>query len=172
MFAGGLVGSRGSIFAFEGDPENAERIEAHARRNNLGQIQTLSCAVWSSTGQLSFERASAESSRNQGSVAVASEGTIQNLIVVDSITLDNFAQQHLPPSLIKIDVEGAEAEVLRGSEQIFSRSRPVVICEVHHKEAEVDVCGWLSQRGYSLEWLGETVRFPRHLLGMPLDASG
>jgi FkbM family methyltransferase len=166
IFASELVGSTGAVFAFEADPENAKRIEDHVRRNSLGQIQVFSCAVWSSPGQLSFERASAQSSRNQGSV-VATSGQAKDVIVVQSISLDNFAHEHLPPTLIKIDVEGAEAEVLRGCEQIFSRSHPVLICEVHHRDAEEQVCPWLSQRGYSLEWLAGAAGYPRQLLAMP-----
>jgi FkbM family methyltransferase len=167
MFASKLVGSAGAIFAFEADPENAKRIERRVRRNNLGQIYVLSCAVWSSNGQLSFERASAGSSRNQGGVAATSARTKQDVIVVESTSLDNFANKHLPPALIKIDVEGAEAEGLRGCDRIFARSHPTVICEVHHRQAEADVRAWLSQRGYSLEWLAGSAKFPRHLLAVP-----
>jgi hypothetical protein len=62
--------------------------------------------------------------------------------------------------------------VLRGAEQIFSRSHPVVICEVHHRQAEEEVCRWLSDRGYFFEWLDGAAKFPRHLLARPiLDAS-
>jgi FkbM family methyltransferase len=140
IFAGELVGPTGRVFAFEADPENAKRIETHVQRNDLAQIQVFSCAAWSSSGKLSFERASAHSSRNQGSVSKAPAQTGQDTIVVESIRLDDFAQQHvLPPTLIKIDVEGGEADVLLGCEQIFSRSHPVLICEVHHKQAEEDV---------------------------------
>jgi FkbM family methyltransferase len=167
MFASELVGSTGAIFAFEADPKNAERIETHVQRNNLRQIQVFSCAVWSSDGQLTFERASAGSSRNQGSVAATSTRATDEIIVIESISLDNFADGHLPPTLIKIDVEGAEAEVLRGCDRIFARSHPTVICEVHHRQAEGHVRAWLSQRGYSLEWLARSTKFPRHLLALP-----
>jgi len=161
------LGSAGTIFAFEADPENAERIKAHAQRNNLTQMQVFSSVVWSSDGQLSFEHASAESSRNQGSVAPTSDRAKQDAIVVESISLDNFANGHLAPTLIKIDVEGAEAEVLCGCDRIFASSHPTVICEVHHRQAEVHVRAWLSQRGYSLEWLTSSTEFPRHLLATP-----
>ena len=167
MFASELIGPAGTIFAFEADPENAERIKRHAQRNNLSHIQVFSCGVWSSDGQVSFERASAGSSRNQGRVAATSTGTKQDAIVVQSISLDNFANGHLAPTLIKIDVEGAEAEVLRGCDRVFARSHPTVICEVHHRQAEVHVRAWLSQRGYSLEWLTASTEFPRHLLATP-----
>ena len=167
MFASELVGSAGTIFAFEADPENAERIKTHAQRNDLSQIQVFSCVVWSSNGQLSFERASAQSSRNQGSVAPMSDRIKKDTIVVEAISLDNFASGHLAPTLIKIDVEGAEVDVLRGCDRILAQSHPTVICEVHHSQAELHVRAWLSQRGYSLEWLTASTEFPRHLLATP-----
>ena len=107
IFASELVGSAGTIFGFEADPENAV---PYAQRNDLSQIQVFSCVVWSSNGQLSFERASAESSRNQGSVAPTSDLTKKDIIVVEAISLDNFSKRHLAPTLIKIDVEGAEVD--------------------------------------------------------------
>jgi FkbM family methyltransferase len=167
MFANELVGSTGCVFAFEADPENAERIKTHARRNNLARLQVISCAVWSCARQLQFERASLLSSRNQGSVRSESTESKENTLTVESISLDNFVYLHPPPTVIKIDVEGAEAEVLRGSEQILSRSRPVLICEVHHKQAEEAVTAWLRQQSYSFEWLEASAAFPRHLLARP-----
>ena len=35
-----------------------------------------------------------------------------------------------PVSVLKIDVEGAELEVLRGCEQLIARERPVILCEI------------------------------------------
>ena len=81
-----------------------------------------------------------------------------------AIALNDFAQAHPAPTLIKIDVEGAEADVLRGSEEIFARSKPVLICEVHHGQAAEDVTRWLNERGYTFEWLEASSQFPRHLL--------
>jgi FkbM family methyltransferase len=167
MFCSQLVGPTGHIFAFEADPENAKHIETHLRRNRLSTISVVPCAVWSSERQLRFARASAQSSRNQGRVRAESTDLDDDTIVVEATTLDNFMQTHLSPTLIKIDVEGGEAEVLRGAEKIFSRSTPVVLCEVHDKQAENDVRRWLADRRYSLQWLESSGAFPRHFLATP-----
>lgn len=164
MLAARLVGERGTVFAFEADPENAARIEEHARRNQLHPMQIVPRAVWSSSGRLKFARASAESSRNQGAVAEPNGASGEDFIEVEAIALDEFARQNAPPTLIKIDVEGAEVEVLRGSADIFSAVRPAVICEVHHARAAEEVIPWLRERGYTTEWLEESSQFPRHLL--------
>jgi FkbM family methyltransferase len=49
---------------------------------------------------------------------------------VDSITLDTFCIQHeFFPTLIKIDVEGAEDKVLKGGAGVLSKHRPVIVME-------------------------------------------
>jgi len=164
LFAARLVGTKGAVFAFEAYPDNAERIKEHVRRNMFPQIQVVPCAVWSSAGHLRFERASAQSSKNQGAIATGPLVGGENTIEVEAIALNDFARAHPAPTLIKIDVEGAEADVLRGSEEIFARSKPVLICEVHHGHAAEDVTRWLNERGYTFKWLEASAQFPRHLL--------
>jgi FkbM family methyltransferase len=164
MFAAQLVGKQGAVFAFEPDPQNAKRIDEHVSRNMLGQLQVVPYAVWSSPGCLQFARASAHSSRNQGAVVTDSRANGENTIEVEAIALDDFAKRHLSPTLIKVDVEGAEIDVLRGSEEIFAQTRPVLICEVHHGKAAQEVTQWLSEKGYAFEWLEDWPQFPRHLL--------
>ena len=85
-------------------------------------------------------------------------------IEVEAIALDTFAEKHRLPTVIKVDVEGAEAEVLRGSERVFAQAKPILICEVHGSKEADDVIGWLSDHGYRYQWLDSSPEFPRHLL--------
>jgi len=167
MFGGQLVGTQGMVFAFEADPANASRIEEHLRRNQFNQIQVVPCAVWSSRGRLKFKCASTQSSRNEGAIAADTATSGEGTIEVEALSLDDFAKEHFPPTLLKIDVEGAEAEILRGSVEVFSRTKPVLICEVHHGQAAEEVAEWLQQRGYTFEWLEDSHQFPCHLLACP-----
>src|SRR5262249_14957155 len=49
-----------------------------------------------------------------------------------TVTLDNFAAaMNISPDFIKIDVEGAELQVLRGMLSLLSKSRPLVWIEFH-----------------------------------------
>jgi FkbM family methyltransferase len=164
LYAAKLVGPTGTVFAFEADPENAKRIEANVRRNNLDSISTECRAAWHSNGHVRFQRASEHSSRNQGGVWTVCPGTDDDAIEVEAITLDTFAERHRLPTVIKVDVEGAEAEVLRGSEKIFAQAKPILICEVHGSKPADDVIRWLSDHGYQYQWLESSLQFPRHLL--------
>jgi FkbM family methyltransferase len=167
MYAAQLVGVDGRVFAFEAAPENASRLREHLTRNNLPQIRMIGCAIWSSRGRVRFERAPAQSSRNGGAVADQTTTERSDTIEIDAVALDDFAQGNPLPTVIKIDVEGAEADVLQGSEEVFRRAKPVLICEVHNDRAEMNVTRWLEERAYQFDWLEDTSQFPRHLLATP-----
>ena len=69
-------------------------------------------------------------------------------------TLDHyFADLHLPPDFIKIDVEGHELDVLKGAKAILKRSKPKLLieCEQRHLQDHLvkDVFDLLEQLGYN-----------------------
>jgi FkbM family methyltransferase len=163
LIAARNLGAHGSVFVFEPDPVNARRIKEHAFRNQLEMIRIIPKAVWSKVGRLRFQRANFQSSMNRGALVEDAASGGESTIEVESITLDSIAQDHALPSLIKIDVEGSEAAVLQGSEEIFRSARPLLICEIHHEQASNDVTRWLLARGYEFQWLESSTKFPRHL---------
>ena len=53
-------------------------------------------------------------------------------VEVEAVTIDDFCARHgIRPSLIKIDVEGAELEVLRGADAVLRRFRPLLLVELN-----------------------------------------
>jgi FkbM family methyltransferase len=167
LLAAKLVGEEGAVFSFEPDPENAERIREHALQNALNQVSVVQAAAWSQSGILPFERCSEFSSRNTGGVAVTRSGSLQQTIIVEALTLDEFAERHRPPALIKIDVEGGEAEVLKGATRLLTHVRPVLSCEIHNERAQTLIEQQLEQVDYSSRWLTPRSGFPCHVLAHP-----
>ena len=53
------------------------------------------------------------------------------------------------PDLMKIDVEGAELDVLRGARGILAAHHPVLFLEVHSPELRVDCESLLHDLGYA-----------------------
>lgn len=164
-----LVGDAGKIFAFEPDPESAERIHEHALRNSLGtRITPLGEAVWSyssATGIL-FKRGSIK--RDHGGVSAdactppLADG---ECISVPSVTLDSLVQKGYPvPNIVKVDVEGGECEVLKGGRELFSQAKIKLICEIHSSEAVNWISDWLKQRGYVFQWLTPDEILPRLII--------
>ena len=169
LIAARTLGVQGSVFAFEPDPSNVRRIKEHVARNRLDAIRIIPKAVSSTNGRLRFQRASFQSSMNRGVLVEDASVPPESTIEVDSITLDAVAREHALPSLIKVDVEGFEAAVLQGSEEIFKSAKPLIVCEIHHAQASSDVTRWLLARGYLCQWIENTRKFPRHLFAKHVD---
>jgi hypothetical protein len=64
------------------------------------------------------------------------------------ITIDQAAQKHFIPDFIKMDIEGAEADALRGALETL-KAKPALIIEVHGEEVEADCLDILLRYGYS-----------------------
>ena len=64
--------------------------------------------------------------------------SIYNKIVKEQVTLDSFvAKNGCIPGLIKIDVEGAEINVLRGAQSVLRQYHPEIIISVHPKHLKI-----------------------------------
>ena len=173
MVAARRVGVRGRVIAFEPDPANVETLQGNLSRNGLSQVEVIGAAVWKQSGDVSFQRSARDSptlsSRRGRVVPSSSSSPASSRIRVESVSLDEFAPRHGFPKLIKIDVEGAEVEVLQGARKLVARSSPILLIEVHHLPAADFLENQLRQDGYSLQWLERHPKFPfpRHLLAWP-----
>lgn len=79
---------------------------------------------------------------------------------VDLYRLDNW--RLVDVGAVKIDVEGAELDVLRGGVETLRHSRPDMIIELLGDAARRDVGGWLKEQGYVGEQLDKTNWFFQH----------
>ncbi len=165
MVAARLVGPEGKVYAFEADADNSKRIWEHRQMNSLPQIEPVATAVWSECTKLLFRKDPDSSSRNMGAVsAIAGRETISGGTLVQAVTLDLFSLDHRRPTAVKIDVEGAEEEVLAGAINVLRTSRPLLICEIHNPQAAEGVSRRLTELGYRWNWLTHVEAFPRHLV--------
>lgn len=80
-------------------------------------------------------------------------GGVREIRTLPSVTLDSLLEHFAAPHVLKIDVEGAELEVLRGAVQVLSQSRPVIYCEVTDR-TRAEVVTLLQSNAYML-WDGE-----------------
>ena len=91
---------------------------------------------------------------------------------VPCIALDELVAQCTldPPGLVKIDVEGAETDVLRGLSRTITRYRPIIVCELHDTNREVGAA--FRGFGYEVTVLGlgvpvEEAPADAHVLAVP-----
>jgi Methyltransferase FkbM domain len=81
---------------------------------------------------------------------------------VIAVTLDWLLESCPAPSLLKIDVEGAELEVLKGAQRVFETARPILLCEMIPESAAA-VTKFLSFYDYRI-FNGETPSNEREAL--------
>jgi FkbM family methyltransferase len=148
------VGTRGRVFGFEADKTNfgiaTRNVELARRFGHPANVLVVPKAVWSHNNGLEF---SAEAA--MGSSAVAFVGGGRGATVnVPTTTLEAFcSEQGLDRiDFMKIDIEGAEVEVLESSQHLLSRLRPRIILEPHFIEGQMTTdrcCAILKGAGYA-----------------------
>lgn len=130
IIAAKLVGDKGKVYAFEPGEGNANSIRHNARLNNFNHIEVIEKAVshTSGEGQLLLAKYS-------GGHALATADAPPDLageVTVDLVSIDDLIAQNkiAPPNFVKIDVEGAELDVLKGMTETIKTARPAIIYEV------------------------------------------
>jgi FkbM family methyltransferase len=150
LMAARLVGETGRVFSFEPEPEIAARLRENSRHNLFSCVTVVEAALYSRTGKIGFGRASKLESPDRGTGRVLDTGTEASGVGVHTIALDDFVTDHPEPDVLKIDVEGAEVEVLQGARKLLQRRRPTVVCELHSAECEAGVLRILEEHGYTV----------------------
>ena len=152
LIASRFVGPSGRIMAFEPDPDNAAALRANMAKNSITQATVEEVAVWSSVGQVTFERASDHSNRTQGHITSEVDPKL-GYVSVPSIRLDDvvFCKNYPMPNLIKMDIEGAEWGALQGARRVLSEAKPKLLCEVHDPADMGRICAYLEPFGYSVK---------------------
>jgi len=140
-----LVGEKGSVIAVEPLPINLDFINRHIHLNQIENITVLQVALSDKKGVMKFA-----STGHSSSAHLAEDGDLE----VSVVTLDSLNNFTTPVSLVKIDVEGAEADLLRGGEAFFKSNRPIILLATH-SEAQIEACrSILTRYGYSMEPIG------------------
>lgn len=140
------VGSSGCVYAFEPLERNLRYLRRHVALNNLQNCTVFPSAVCDREGTLAFSAVHWQPSMAR----LSADGEIE----VPSTTLDIciYGRNRLrPPKVIKIDVEGAELEVLSGSTRAISEFHPMIFLEIHGSELHRDCREFLLAKGYRVD---------------------
>ncbi len=161
LLASKLVGNSGRVIAFEAAPSTFKILKKNkVRENNLDIFNT----VLSDTRELLkfYQFPNLYSEYSTLNVKQFSESNWYNIhkpkeIIVESDYLDNFiGNTKIYPTIIKIDVEGAEYKVLKGAIDLLKEQAPIIVMEylsdkrgnTEHIKAEhlLNSLGYLSFR--------------------------
>lgn len=140
------TGPTGRVFAFEPRPFNLRCLNSHRKLNRLSHLEIFDVCIGASAGSARFE-----SRTGSGTGHLAPNGDL----TVSVITLDDWHHEgRLPnPDFVKIDVEGAEREVLEGGLKLVSSSRPKLLISVHSLELNSWVNAFLRSLDYEVRFI-------------------
>ncbi len=162
LLAARLVGPAGTVFAFEPHPENCKWFLKSVAANGYRHVNLVRAALGATNGvtelylgEKSGWHSLKQNSENQPSLNV-------NILQLD----DALARMGNPRiKLIKIDVEGAELEVLRGALSTLANTSPLVLLvDLHHSRGlrHSEIHSLLTQQGFSLVEISAPFDRPIH----------
>ena len=132
------VGPEGRVYAFEPLDANADLLERSIAENGFGdrvRFQRAAVGAASGTATLTFP----VETLNSGGAYLLRDGSAPlagnrkqdvPLVALDALELRR------PVRFIKMDVEGAEPQVLRGAARILRDDKPVILSELHPTQLE------------------------------------
>jgi FkbM family methyltransferase len=160
LVAARRVGASGRVLAFEPVDEIADRLDRNVAMNDLFQVTVCRVGLSDHVGTADLytsRRPFHDRTHHEGlSSLYADEERDSPVQTIALTTLDAVrAEQALERlDLLKIDVEGAELEVLRGARETIAATQPWIIVEVNRgtsRNANVrpeDILGLLAEQGY------------------------
>jgi len=128
-----LVGSAGSVVSFEPDPRNFECLEHNIAASQATNIKPIAAALSATSGTASFF---SEGSIGSGFRDLRAESmlptTAGQQIEVPTLSVSDAFAKHGVPAWIKIDIEGAELEVLESGLEVLKETMPSLAIETDH----------------------------------------
>lgn len=146
------VGPRGRVIAFDPVPQNVRTIREQIHLNGLGAYCRVEpFAVLERSGPAGFILAEQIARSRFEQVHVSELAGGGERIEVEGLTLDAYVREHPLPTLIKMDIEGAEVLALRGGAELLRDSnRPRFLVSTHSPELERQVKGIFRSAGYAV----------------------
>jgi FkbM family methyltransferase len=137
------LGRYGLVVAVEPNPKNFLALLRGVELNDLQNVISLNCAAWSQNCKLRMFLGDSSGHHS------ACKNTGFGYFEVEAKTIDDILKtlniEHV--DWIKIDVEGAEFEVLKGMGKTLTEMHPRIIIEAFHENLR-DIKNLLEKHGY------------------------
>ena len=166
LLASKRVRSEGRVIAFEPSPRERTQLRRNIRLNLASNVRVVPYALGRerSSADLYIVEGVEDGCNSLRPPVVASQ---TRPVQVQVISLDDFVREENLGKIdfVKLDVEGAELDVIRGAERLLeSVPRPVLLVEVYDIRTKpwgyhaYEIVRCLESIGYSWFWLGSEGR--------------
>jgi FkbM family methyltransferase len=139
------------IYCFEPDETNFAKLDAFMA--GRGDMSAHKIGLWNEPGQLNFSSLDMMFSSEAGIVQPASARANDELVIVKAdgdcvIRVDTIDAllQGSKASLIKMDIEGSEAQALEGARETLQKWKPKLVISAYHKRSDIYELALLIRR--------------------------
>jgi FkbM family methyltransferase len=145
----------GEIHSFEPNPAIFELLRINADVKNFPNTYINEIAISDKKDIVEFyDRQSTGYSFTSTLIKKANVDDYK-LIKVKSERIDDYILNHKPPTIVKIDVEGAEEMVLKGSLNLIKNYNPLFIIEIFNDNPYFEAVKILKNFGYTAFYLNK-----------------
>jgi FkbM family methyltransferase len=138
MQMGAIVGPAGRVCAFEPFDANADLLERSIAENRFGDRVVFQRSAVGGASGLATLTFPVETLNSGGAYLLRDgasplTGNLKKQVPV--VALDDLDMRR-PVRFIKMDVEGAEPQVIKGAERLLREDRPIILSELHPVQLE------------------------------------
>lgn len=152
LYSLNLADKAGVVIAIEANPDTYSVLRQNVLNNEdrlSARIVTHLYAAWDRREPLAMQDPNGKVTG--GSARCLPESEDEN-VVTFGVPLDESLPSDLKVDVVKIDVEGAEARVLKGMQKRIMKDHPVLLIEMHDmyygEQIRLDVLAFLEALGY------------------------
>jgi FkbM family methyltransferase len=150
------IGLNGKVIAIEAHPGNFDILNRNIQLNRLTNVIPLNYAVYSQRTKIKLYLPDEDLGYTiYNTIMVNRANPGDNFVEVNADTLDNILQLNRIKQVnwVKIDVEGAELEVLKGATNVLSNSKDIsLLLEVHGFENYMPIVDLLKSLNFKIEF--------------------
>lgn len=158
LLAAKLAGPEGRVYAFEPLPRNIEYLKKHIKINKFENIEAVEAAVSDHSGEAHFDLGASSA---MGHLAETGGITVRMVALDEMLEAGDMR----PPDYMKVDVEGAEYEALKGARKLLEKYHPILFLDTHQREAHLPTIELLQSLGYEFEILdGKSLTATKELI--------
>jgi FkbM family methyltransferase len=170
IIASKRVGANGKVVAIEANPSNFEMLNRNIKLNQLTNVISLNNAVYSKEtkiklylpgeelGHTTYNTVMSDRARTEDKFVEVSANTLDYLLQLNEITDVNW---------VKIDVEGAEFEVLKGASNVLSKSKDIaLLIEVHGKDTYEPIIESLRSYNFKIDFEKTYENGEKHIIAL------
>jgi FkbM family methyltransferase len=166
------IGNLGRVIAIEAHPETFEVLKKNIALNRFHNVTTINSVVSSQKGKVKLYLDGHDSGFTVYTTIMINRTKTEKFLEVESNTLDNILNENNVQRVnyVKIDVEGAELEVLKGAVNTLSSNKDLtLLIEVHGEANYMPLLRIFKEHKFRIDYEQKYPSNDRHIIAKKIS---